>query len=93
MAAILQNNTKQVTDFDGRMGYKYSAMSIEASNIHDFSFRTASGGVWLPWIGVANLNGISEMNKMFNEADVLVAKNLQNIKATVENYGCGGKLS
>ncbi len=93
MAGILQNNTKQVTDFDGRMGYKYSAMSIEASNIHDFSFRTASGGVWLPWIGVANLNGISEMNKMFNEADVLVAKNLQNIKATVESYGCGGKLS
>lgn len=90
-AAFLQNNTKQNTDYDGKLGYKYRAMMPEATNIADLSFKGV--GVWLPWSSIANIDPIKFMEDTFGENDIFKLQTpLEAQKSALAAYGAGGKL-
>ncbi|MBO4770834.1 MAG: hypothetical protein J5563_08650 [Clostridia bacterium] len=70
MAEMLQHNTKLTVDTDGKLGYLYRGMCCEASNVLNFKYYTAEGGVWLPWITATFCKPISEMMTDLGTADV-----------------------
>ena len=70
MAQMLQHNTKLTVDTEGSLGYLYRGMCCEASNVLNFNYFTAEGGVWLPWITATFCKPISEMYSEIGTADV-----------------------
>lgn len=90
MALFLQNHTKQCTDFDGRLGYRYRAFMPEATTVADFSFRSV--GLWLPWSGVANVEPVVQMRDTFGSSDIArLADRLPRLRRQLRAYGCGGR--
>ena len=74
-AEFLQQNSKSLMNWDGRLGYPYKSIIPEASTIDDFGFHSAPDdqgveGVWLPWQSVANAAPICDMMLKFGVADV-----------------------
>lgn len=91
-AKFLEINTKLSTDYDGSMGWKYSAIGPEATNVSDFDFGTV--GVWLPWSGIANIKPIGYMEDTFGNADIpALGKDIAALRKALDEYGVGGKLS
>ncbi len=89
-ALLLQNNTKQATDYLGTLGYPYGAMGPEATNCADFSFTTV--GTWLPWSGIANIEPITNMRLCFGNADIAkLSTDLNTLRIALNDYGVGGK--
>ncbi len=90
-AEFLELNTKLSTDYDGKMGWRFSAIGPEATNVSDFDFGTV--GVWLPWSGIANIKPIGYMRDTFGDADVRrVGTDLDALRAALDSYGVGGRL-
>ncbi len=90
MARLLQNDTKQNTDFDGRMGYKYRAFMPEATNVADWAFRSVS--LWLPWASIANIEPIVHLEEAFGQKDIAqINKSLPELRKQLSAYGVGGK--
>lgn len=89
-ALLLENDTKLSTDYDGKLGYKYSAMMPEATNVADFAFTSV--GVWLPWSGVANIEPITMLEDAFGKMNIEdLTLDLNTMKTLLDEYGCGGK--
>lgn len=72
VAGLLQNNTKTAMDLEGRWGYLYSGMCLEACNVADQVFYTAANGVWLPWISAVFMEPMIQMKETFGEYDMYV---------------------
>lgn len=90
MAALLQNNTKLNTDFDGRMNYKYHAFMPEATNVADLAFRSVS--LWLPWASIANIEPIVHLEEAFGQKDISrIDGGLSELRSKLAAYGVGGK--
>ena len=74
-AEFMQQNTKSLMDWDGKLGYPYKSLLPEATTVYDFGFHSATDpngvmGVWLPWQSVANASPICDMLIRFGVADV-----------------------
>ena len=71
-AVFLQNNTKQTTNWDGRLGYAEKGFSPEATTAANFNYTTVdavTGGIWLPWLTDANLRPITDAKNIFGVTD------------------------
>ena len=71
----MQQNSKSLMDWDGKLNYPYKSILPEATTIDDFNFHSAADdqgieGVWLPWQSVANAAPICDMMLIFGVADV-----------------------
>jgi hypothetical protein len=74
-AEFMQQNSKSLMDWDGKLGYPYRSILPEATTIDDFRFHSAMDdrgveGVWLPWQSVVNAAPICDMMLTFGQADV-----------------------
>ncbi|MCK9537473.1 MAG: pectate lyase, partial [Bacilli bacterium] len=97
-AEFIQQNTKSIMDWDGKLGYPYRSLVAEASTIFSFGFSSAVDdegimGVWLPWSSVANAEPISKMIVEFGAADVMNFKDipLDELRTRLDQIGVGGK--
>ena len=97
-AEFIQQNTKSIMDWDGKLGYPYRSLVAEASTIYSFGFSSAVDdegimGVWLPWSSVANVEPISKMIVEFGAADVMSFKDtpLEELRMRLDQVGVGGK--
>jgi len=72
-AEFLQQNTKAIMNWDGRLGYKYRSLVAEASTVitrdGPFTYGSVDNGVWLPWCSAANADPIARMYNVFGAAD------------------------
>ena len=77
VAGLLQNNNKKAMDLDGKWGYYYKGLCLEACNVADQIFYTAENGVWLPWISAAFMEPMIKMEEDFGSYDLyeLLEKN------------------
>ena len=90
-ALLLQNDTKLSSDYDGTLGYKYRALTPEATTVSDFTFATV--GTWLTWQGIANIEPIVDCMDAFGTGDIYKIQgsfNEQLVK--INDFGCGGKI-
>lgn len=95
-AVFLQNNTKQTTNWDGRLGYAEKGFSPEATTAANFNYTTVdavTGGIWLPWLTDANLRPITDAKNIFGITDY---RNLTDDLATQREkllaFGQGGNF-
>ena len=89
-AKFFQNNTKSSTDYDGRMGYRFRGLGIEATNIADMRFNATT--YWLPWATIASINPIVDLQETFGEMDIVkLTDDLSGLRAKLAAYGSGGK--
>lgn len=60
-AITLQNAVKLFTDYDGRKGWRYNCLMVEACAVTDFTYKPTNkdGSLWLPWCAVAQINPIT----------------------------------
>jgi hypothetical protein len=70
VAGLLQNNNKKAMDLDGKWGYYYKGLCLEACNVADQIFYTAENGVWLPWISAAFMEPMIKMEETFGDYDL-----------------------
>ena len=90
-AILLQNASKYCSDFDGRLGYGKPGFMPEASRVYDFKFGSVN--VWLPWSGIANIEPMINMKKVFGTMDILKIKDDTETQLKILNkYGIGGNL-
>lgn len=90
-ALLLQNDTKLSSDYDGTLGYKYRALTPEATTVSDFTF--SSVGTWLPWQGVANIEPIIDCKDALGTNDIYkISASFDEQKSKIMTYGCGGHL-
>ena len=94
-AEFIQQNTKSIMNWDGALGYKYKSLVAEASEICNFTYRSADDGVWLPWSSVANAEPIAKMYANFGVADVMVLTELYSLDELqtklYDEIGIGGQ--
>ena len=57
-------------DLDGKWGYYYKGLCLEACNVADQIFYTAENGVWLPWISAAFMEPMIKMEETFGDYDL-----------------------
>lgn len=95
-AEFIQQNTKSLMDWDGRLNYPYKSLVAEATNIADFNFASAKDdegiqGVWLPWSSVANAAPIIDMILNFGSADVMdySSEDIEDLRDIMFMNGCG----
>lgn len=90
-ALLLQNDTKLSSDYDGTLGYKYRALTPEATTVSDFTF--SSVGTWLTWQGVANIEPIVDCEDAFGTNDIYkINGDLNQQLVQLNAFGCGGKI-
>lgn len=92
-ALILQNCQKRTMDLKGELGYYKKSFMCEATGIMTFTFATAEGGVWLPWITNANVEPMTNMLQTFGGYDI--GSLLENyteaqLLEMLSAYGSGG---
>ena len=86
VAKVIQNNTLQLMDLDGKMGYKYRGLVTECFNPQ--SNRGHSVRQQLPWNQAAVLEPIHRFMDAFGEWDIDIIENIPLEKRIemIENY-------
>lgn len=92
-AHFVQNNSRQTFSCVSDLGYCYGSFAVEATDLSNFYFVTAEGGVWLPWITNSNVEPIANMLQTFGNADVSALKTADAavLREKLAAYGAGGK--
>ena len=92
-AKLMQNNSKQSTDYDGRLGLKYRALTPEATPVSTFNYiGSGASQLWLPWCSIANIEPIQSMRLTFGNADIFdLTADRETLLVQLESYGLGGK--
>lgn len=92
-AIFLELNTKQTTNWDGRLGYAEKGFSPEATQAANFNYTTVDApGIWLPWLTDANLRPITDAKNIFGVSDYRNLTDNRDVQlANLMAYGQGGK--
>ena len=92
-AIFLQLNTKQTTNWDGRLGYAQKGFSPEATQAANFNYTTVDApGIWLPWLTDANIRPITDAKNIFGVSDYRNMTDSREVQlANLMAYGQGGK--
>ena len=92
-AIFVELNTKQTTDWDGRLGYAQKGFSPEATQAANFNYTTVDApGIWLPWLTDANIRPITDAMNIFGVSDYRnMTDSLETQQANLMAYGQGGK--
>ncbi|MDQ3812381.1 MAG: hypothetical protein M3347_00350 [Armatimonadota bacterium] len=67
-ARLLLNNTKQVMDWDGKLGYQYAGLMPEAMSLSTNRGHGVAG--WLPWLTFVVLEPLVRLNETFGSMDI-----------------------
>ncbi|RYX83113.1 hypothetical protein EON83_16310 [bacterium] len=86
-ARLLLHDTKQVMDWDGKLGYKYRGLMPEAMGLSTNRGRGVAG--WLPWLTIVVTQPLVQLEQTFGSMDIdeiekLPLKKRQSLSA---NYG------
>jgi len=92
-AKLLGFNTKQSSDYDGTMNWRYRALAPEATDISGFNFESYAGGHWVTWISIANMESTGYMEDTFGSGDIReLDLEPETLRSQLDAYGIGGKL-
>jgi hypothetical protein len=70
VAKILLYNTKQTTDWSGRLGYAYPGL-VEESGMIATQYHVGLGK-WLPWCTIAEIEPLTRLREWFGDMDIEV---------------------
>ena len=74
IARILEKNTKQTMDFDGKLGYALPGLQTEALRV--VTHWGDNVNVWLPWLTAAAIDSYYRMEDAFGMVEIEDAVNL-----------------
>ncbi len=67
-ARLLLHDTKQIMDWDGKLGYKYPGLMPEAMNLSTNRGRGVAG--WLPWLTFVTTEPLVQLQETFGSMDI-----------------------
>lgn len=87
VADTLLHSTRQLQDLEGRLGYPSRGLQTEAMRLA--VERGHSVNVWLPWLTVATLDPLSDLQEVFGAMDIEEIENLgiHEMKRRNAEYG------
>ena len=74
VARLLLHDTKQVIDWDGKLGYKYRGLMPEALSLSTNRGQGVAG--WLPWLGFVVTEPLVQLQDTFGSMDIDVIERL-----------------
>lgn len=80
MSKILLHNTKQTTDWSGKLGHEYPGLVEESGEL---ALQYHNGlGKWLPWCTIAEIEPMTRLKDWFGDMDIdkLFASDLSRLK-------------